>query len=275
MKWKPVHEFFHCAFAVLDCPAWLFRHRYQNGEAQQGINSPYLVFRSVGRNVGIFRHTSSCLGSILEDPFFRWLLLRLWLAVMETLFRVTPLQLELRFLKVHNVPYAGLFRLSSSALEMLVPGHAVGKVMGRGRANVDNIRKYDQDYFPGKRKRGKDYKEGMFPLDNRFMREQLLSEVLEALIVIRGLIVQKTKLISDCCRLLKDLLDSVLLENAKNKKHFIQACIGGLQIHEEKRGRSNLNSYVYAAKKLMLPSWLILFEYKNVNTIWFEEVSAV
>ncbi|GKC98965.1 DNA replication licensing factor MCM2, partial [Tanacetum coccineum] len=69
--------------------------------------------------------------------------------------------------------------LSSSALEMLVPGHAVGNVMGRGRANVDNIRKiseasveisdnksscgdrYDQDYFPGKRKRGKDYKEGM------------------------------------------------------------------------------------------------------------------
>nr|GFD48973.1 KH domain-containing protein At4g18375-like [Tanacetum cinerariifolium] len=31
--------------------------------------------------------------------------------------------------------------LSSSALEMLVPGHAVGKVMGRGGANVDNIRK--------------------------------------------------------------------------------------------------------------------------------------
>nr|GEY10401.1 auxin transport protein BIG [Tanacetum cinerariifolium] len=31
------------------------------------------------------------------------------------------------------------------------------------------------------------------------------------------------------------------------------------------------NSYVYAAKKLVMPSWLILFEYKNVNTIWFEE----
>ncbi|GJY61166.1 auxin transport protein BIG [Tanacetum coccineum] len=75
------------------------------------------------------------------------------------------------------------WRLSSSALEMLVPGHAVGNVMGRGRANVDNIRKiseasveisdnksscgdrYDQDYFPGKRKRGKDYKEGMLAAD--------------------------------------------------------------------------------------------------------------
>ncbi|GKB12282.1 auxin transport protein BIG [Tanacetum coccineum] len=33
------------------------------------------------------------------------------------------------------------WKLSSSALEMLVPGHAVGNVMGRGRANVDNIRK--------------------------------------------------------------------------------------------------------------------------------------
>ncbi|GJT95160.1 auxin transport protein BIG [Tanacetum coccineum] len=75
------------------------------------------------------------------------------------------------------------WKLSSSALEMLVPGHAVGNVMGRGRANVDNIRKiseasveisdnksscgdrYDQDYFPGKRKRGKDYKEGMLAAD--------------------------------------------------------------------------------------------------------------
>lgn len=75
---------------------------------------------------------------------------------------------------------------------------------------------------------------------SRFMRDQLLSEVLKALIVVRGLIVQKTKLISDCSRLLKDLLDSLLLES-ENKKHFIQACIGGLQIHgEEKRGRSNL-----------------------------------
>ncbi|GKB04590.1 auxin transport protein BIG [Tanacetum coccineum] len=61
-------------------------------------------------------------------------------------------------------------------LKMLVPGHVVSNVMGRGRANVDTIRKiseasveisdnksscgdrYDQDYFPGKRKRGKDYK---------------------------------------------------------------------------------------------------------------------
>nr|GFA69976.1 hypothetical protein [Tanacetum cinerariifolium] len=32
-----------------------------------------------------------------------------------------------------------------------------------------------------------------------------------------------------------------------------------------------MNSDVYAAKKLVLPSWLILFEYKNVSTIWFEE----
>ncbi|GJV11027.1 auxin transport protein BIG [Tanacetum coccineum] len=36
------------------------------------------------------------------------------------------------------------WKLSSSALEMLVPGHAVGNVMGRGRANVDNIRKISE-----------------------------------------------------------------------------------------------------------------------------------
>lgn len=81
------------------------------------------------------------------------------------------------------------------------------------------------------------------------MRDKLLSEVLEALIVIRGLIVQKTKLISDCSRLLKDLLDSLLLESDENKKHFIQACIGGLLIHgEDKRGRSNLVCQKYCLK---------------------------
>lgn len=73
------------------------------------------------------------------------------------------------------------------------------------------------------------------------MREQLLSEILESLIVIRGLIVQKTKLISDCNRLLKDLLDSLLLESSENKRQFIQACINGLQIHgQDKRGRTSL-----------------------------------
>lgn len=76
---------------------------------------------------------------------------------------------------------------------------------------------------------------------SRFMRDNLLSEVLEALIVIRGLIVQKTKLISDCNRLLKDLLDSLLLESSENKRQFIRACICGLQIHrEERKGRSSL-----------------------------------
>ncbi|KAK4477539.1 hypothetical protein RD792_016768 [Penstemon davidsonii] len=76
---------------------------------------------------------------------------------------------------------------------------------------------------------------------SRFMRDRLLSDVLEALIVIRGLIVQKTKLISDCNRLLKDLLDSLLLESNENKRQFIQACVGGLQIYgEERKGRTSL-----------------------------------
>ncbi|EPS73190.1 hypothetical protein M569_01564, partial [Genlisea aurea] len=76
---------------------------------------------------------------------------------------------------------------------------------------------------------------------SRFMQDQLLSDVLESLIVIRGLIVQKTKLISDCNCLLKDLLDSLLLESSENKRQFIQACIRGLQIHgEDKNGRSSM-----------------------------------
>ncbi|KAL5723323.1 RING-type E3 ubiquitin transferase [Ranunculus cassubicifolius] len=76
---------------------------------------------------------------------------------------------------------------------------------------------------------------------SRFMRDDLLSEVLEALLVIRGLIVQKTKLISDCNKLLKDLLDSLLLESSENKRQFIRACISGLQIHgEDKKRRTSL-----------------------------------
>lgn len=83
----------------------------------------------------------------------------------------------------------------------------------------------------------------------------MLSEVLEALLVIRGLIVQKTKLISDCNKLLKDLLDSLLLESSENKRQFIRACISGLQTHgEERKGRTSLvregilaNSYYVSA----------------------------
>lgn len=52
---------------------------------------------------------------------------------------------------------------------------------------------------------------------------------------------QKTKLISDCNRLLKDLLDGLLLESNENKQQFIRACISGLQIHgEERKGRASL-----------------------------------
>ena len=80
----------------------------------------------------------------------------------------------------------------------------------------------------------------------RFMQDNLLSEILESLIVIRGLIVQKTKFISDCNRLLKDLLDSLLLENSENKRQFIRACISGLQIHgEERKGRTCLVWMMY------------------------------
>ncbi|KAI4389290.1 hypothetical protein MLD38_001530 [Melastoma candidum] len=76
---------------------------------------------------------------------------------------------------------------------------------------------------------------------SRFMRDNLLSEVLEALIVIRRLIVQKTKLINDCNRLLNDLLDGLLLESSDNKRKFIRACISGLQLHgEEKKGQTNM-----------------------------------
>ncbi|CAA6661511.1 unnamed protein product [Spirodela intermedia] len=75
----------------------------------------------------------------------------------------------------------------------------------------------------------------------RFMRAELISQILEALLVIRGLILQKTKLISDCNRLLKELLDGFLLESSENKRLFTCACISGLQIHsKERKGRTSL-----------------------------------
>lgn len=75
----------------------------------------------------------------------------------------------------------------------------------------------------------------------RFMKEELLAQALEALLAIRGLIVQKTKLTSDCGRLLRELLDSLLQESSENKRHFIRACISGLQIHRhDQRDRTSL-----------------------------------
>lgn len=99
-----------------------------------------------------------------------------------------------------------------------------------------------------------------FDVDARFMQEKLLCQVLEAFIVIRGLIVQKTKLISDCNRLLKDLIDSLLLESNENKRQFIRACISGLQIHgEERKGRTSLvwskNTWCF----ILLLSFIIFF----------------
>lgn len=87
------------------------------------------------------------------------------------------------------------------------------------------------------------------------MRDNLLSHVLEALIVIRGLIVQKTKLINDCNSLLKDLLDGLLLESSENKRQFIRACVSGLQTHaEEKKGRTCLVRRIIILTALYHPS---------------------
>ena len=59
--------------------------------------------------------------------------------------------------------------------------------------------------------------------------------------MIRCLIVKKMKLINDCNRLLRELLDSLLHDSNKNKCHFIRACIPGLQSHGlERKGRSSL-----------------------------------
>jgi hypothetical protein len=74
----------------------------------------------------------------------------------------------------------------------------------------------------------------------RFIKDGLLSQVLESFLVVRSLVVQKTKLISDCGHLLKDLLDGLLEESFENKRHFIYACINGLQSHVKDKKDSTL-----------------------------------
>ncbi|KAG6555165.1 hypothetical protein Mapa_003204 [Marchantia paleacea] len=75
----------------------------------------------------------------------------------------------------------------------------------------------------------------------RFMKENLLAQILEALLALRGLVVQKTKLTGDCGRLLRELLDGLLQESYENKRQFIRACICGLQSHSrEKKDRTSL-----------------------------------
>ncbi|CAI0553248.1 unnamed protein product [Linum tenue] len=89
---------------------------------------------------------------------------------------------------------------------------------------------------------------------SRFMRNNLLPDILEALIVIRGLVVQKTKLISDCNRLLKDLLDGLLLESSENKRQFIRACVSGLRIHAKERKARTCQFILEQLCNLICPS---------------------
>lgn len=105
------------------------------------------------------------------------------------------------------------------------------------------------------------------------MQHDLLSEMLEALFVIRGLIVQKTKLISDCNRLLKELLDGLLVESTENKWKFIRACISGLQSHrkESKHRTTLVINCLLCVPILFVHFMFILFLWKRA-VLWLEMV---
>lgn len=80
------------------------------------------------------------------------------------------------------------------------------------------------------------------------MKEELLAQVLEAFLAIRGLVVQKTKLIGDCGRLLRELLDSLLEESYDNKRHFIRACVSGLS--RDRNGRTPVVQFLISRLQL-------------------------
>ena len=104
------------------------------------------------------------------------------------------------------------------------------------------------------------------------MQDGLLSQVLEELLVIRGMIIQKTKLIHDYNHLLTELLDSLIHESDKNKRHFLLVCILGLQIHgQERKGRTSLFileklSNIILSLKPELIYFFILSKYPHKKT---------
>ncbi len=100
----------------------------------------------------------------------------------------------------------------------------------------------------------------------RFMKEELLAQVLEALLAIRGLVVQKTKLIGDCGRFLGELLDSFLQESYENKAHFIRACISGLQVHcRDKKGRTPVVQCTASTLRAIRKFWCCDLYVKSVG----------
>lgn len=100
----------------------------------------------------------------------------------------------------------------------------------------------------------------------RFMKEELLAQVLEALLAIRGLVVQKTKLIGDCGRFLGELLDSFLQESYENKAHFIRACISGLQVHcRDKKGRTPVVQCTASTLRAIKKFWCCDLYVKSVG----------
>jgi len=103
------------------------------------------------------------------------------------------------------------------------------------------------------------------------MKEELLAQILEALLAIRGLVVQKTKLIGDCGRLLRELLDSLLQESYENKRHFIRACVSGLS--RDRNGRSPvvilLGGDGFTISQFLSFSWQTDVEYFLFLVIFF------
>eukprot|EP00850_Spirogloea_muscicola_P019673 SM000196S05365 [mRNA] locus=s196:186709:205871:+ [translate_table: standard] len=69
---------------------------------------------------------------------------------------------------------------------------------------------------------------------DRLLEQRLLPPILEALLSLKGLVVQKTKLTSDCMRLLQELLNKLLEQSPKSKADFIRACILDLQQHSHR-----------------------------------------
>src|SRR5690606_25619142 len=62
-------------------------------------------------------------------------------------------------------------------------------------------------------------------------RENFMENLLNAFLSLRGVTVQRTKLIEDSCKTLSNLLDKLKGDNVEDQKLFIVACVKALRKH--------------------------------------------
>jgi hypothetical protein len=70
---------------------------------------------------------------------------------------------------------------------------------------------------------------------SRFVKDGLLASVLEALLSLKSLVIQKTKLTTSCAQELGSLLNTLLEAGEGTQRSFVRACMSALEAHTSRR----------------------------------------